>query len=499
MSEQPAGVVFDPETKVEASHYSIEHHEEALSSNKESQIFEEEIEPSVGHRLEKRIKRKLDLRLLPILSAIYTMALVDRTNLGGARIAGMDEATGLDVGNRASVTILVFYIGYIVFEIPSNMVLKKVGPAIWISALAAAWGLVTLGIGFSKNYQTVAVCRVLLGIFEAGMFPGCLYLMASWYQKFELQKRVAIFFMTGSFLSSFANILCLGLTRIANNPEKDGWKYIFIVQGAMTIAIAAIGWFAIVDFPDSEIRKVKFLSADEAEMIKLRLIRERGSSEGERVSWDTIRAVSLDWRVWSLSFVYMAGAAGVYGLLLFLPIVLRRGLGYSQTASYLLAAPPAAAAVIFTFVVSVLSDKYHVRGPFVLLEGSLAIIGLCMIGFLDSPTPRYIGSFFGSCGSNALIVTAASWQQNNIRGDAKRSVLAAFQVMSAGVGGIYSALVFRQQDSPNFVPGLVACCALVAWSMVLTVVTIPFLVHANRQADRGKRVIEGSRVFRYVW
>ena len=141
----------------------------------------------------------------------------------------------------------------------------------------------------------------------------------------------------------------------------------------------------------------------------------------------------------------MSGAAATYGLLLFLPVVLRRGLGYSQTMSYLLAAPPAAAAVAFTFTVSWLSDRYHIRGPFVVLEGSLAIVGLCMIGFLDTPTPRYVGSFLGSSGSNALIVTAAAWGQNNIRGDAKRSVTAATQVMSAGLGGIYSALVFRQQ------------------------------------------------------
>lgn len=147
----------------------------------------------------------------------------------------------------------------------------------------------------------------------------------------------------------------------------------------------------------------------------------------------------------------MSGAAATYGLLLFLPVVLRRGLGYSQTMSYLLAAPPAAAAVVFTFTISWISDRFRFRGPFVVLEGILAIMGLCMIGFLESPTPRYIGAFFGSSGSNALIVTAAAWGQNNIRGDAKRSVTAATQVMSAGIGGIYSALVFRQQ---------VRCCCV---------------------------------------
>ncbi|KAK4942860.1 hypothetical protein LTR10_017436 [Elasticomyces elasticus] len=314
--------------------------------------------------------------------------------------------------------------------------------------------------------------------------------------------------MTGSFLSSFANILCVGLTHIADDPGTNGWKYIFIVQGTITIAIAITAWFLIVDFPEREIQKAKFLSVDEAQVLRARLVRDRGSAEGERVTWRTIKAVGLDWRVWSLSFIYMAGAAGVYGLLLFLPIVLRRGLGYSQTKSFLLAAPPAALAVIFVLLISIISDKYRIRGPLVILEGALGIIGLCMIGFLDHPTPRYIGSFLGSCGCNGLIVTAASWQQNNIRGDAKRSVLAAIQVSTAGIGGIYSGLVFRQQDAPDFVPGLVACCALVAWSMLLTAITIPFLIRAKQaggswREDPGrkhvvplclvKRTFEGSR------
>ncbi|KIX08765.1 uncharacterized protein Z518_03422 [Rhinocladiella mackenziei CBS 650.93] len=180
----------------------------------------------------------------------------------------------------------------------------------------------------------------------------------------------------------------------------------FIVQGALTIGVAILGWFWIVDFP---IRKAKFLSADEVRVVKYRLLRERGSSEGENVTWRAVQIVGLDWRVWTLSFVHARGAAGTSGLLLFLPIVLRKGLGYSQTMSYLLAAPPSAVAAIFAFAVTLISDRYRIRGPFVVLEGAFTIIGLCIIGFLDNPAPRYAGSFLGSCGTNALIVTAAAW------------------------------------------------------------------------------------------
>lgn len=145
------------------------------------------------------------------------------------------------------------------------------------------------------------------------------------------------------------------------------------------------------------------------------------------------------------SFMYMTGAIGVYAFLFFLPLILRNGLGYSLELSFILSAPPAIFSVIVAMGISWLADKTRLRGPFVIIQGLIAIIGLCMTGFLSSPTPRYVGTFLGEAGVNGLVVTCLAWQANNIRGDAKRSVASAIQIMISGIGGIYSSLVFRQQ------------------------------------------------------
>lgn len=123
-------------------------------------------------KFEKRVLRKIDTRLLPILGCLYTIALVDRSNVAVARISGMDEDLGLTQGNRVSVALMVFFIGYILFEIPSNAFIHKLGAANWLAFLAVAWGLVSLGIGFLNNWVGLAVLRALLGVFEAGFFPG---------------------------------------------------------------------------------------------------------------------------------------------------------------------------------------------------------------------------------------------------------------------------------------------------------------------------------------
>lgn len=124
-----------------------------------------------------------------MLGAMYTLCLIDRTNIAGARISGIDEALGLAKGNRYSIALLVFYIGYVIFQLPSNMVLKRVGSSLWMSILGIAWGLLTVGLGLVKTWQGLAVIRAFLGVLEAGLFPGCVYLIGSWYQKHEVQKR----------------------------------------------------------------------------------------------------------------------------------------------------------------------------------------------------------------------------------------------------------------------------------------------------------------------
>lgn len=141
---------------------------------------------------EKRVLRKIDWRLLPILGCLYTIALVDRSNVAVARISGMDEDLGLDQGSRASICLMIFFVGYILFEIPSNAFIHKLGAANWLAFLAVAWGLVSLGVGFLHSWQGFAVLRVLLGVFEAGFFPGQL-IMSAYRRRSFLTPQQAVF------------------------------------------------------------------------------------------------------------------------------------------------------------------------------------------------------------------------------------------------------------------------------------------------------------------
>jgi len=123
------------------------------------------------------VVRKLDLRLLPVLATIYAFALIDRVNLPNARIAGMDEDLQLSVGERYSLLSMIFFVPYIIFQFPANIIIRKLGAALWLSSLVVCWGVVSIGMGFTTKWDQLLGCRVLLGILEAGYYPGCIFLL----------------------------------------------------------------------------------------------------------------------------------------------------------------------------------------------------------------------------------------------------------------------------------------------------------------------------------
>ncbi|KAL2674277.1 hypothetical protein Neosp_012728 [[Neocosmospora] mangrovei] len=476
--------------------YSISHHDNIDMSKEEVERAETGGDEQQDAQFEKRVLRKVDWRLLPILGCLYTIALVDRSNVAVARISGMDEDLGLDQGSRASISLMVFFIGYIIFEIPSNAFIHKLGAANWLAFLAVAWGLVSLGIGFLHSWQGFAVLRSFLGVFEAGFFPGCVYLVSSWYKRYEVQKRMAGFFLTASALSAFANILAYGLIQISKHHSYKGWRWIFIIEGAITVLAGIGSWFIIVDFPDSSANT--FLTPEERAFVKARLAADRGPEEREKVTLKVIAKTAADWKPWAYSLMYMAGAVGVYAFLFFLPIILRGGLGYSLEMSFILSTPPALFSVVEAMAISWLADKMKMRGPFVVFQGLIGIIGLCMTGFLDSPTPRYIGTFMGVAGANGLVVTTLAWQANNIVGDSRRAVSTAILISMSGVGGIYSSMVFRQQDAPNYLPGIIAVMAINIAAVVTAVVSMILLRWENQRADKGEALCEDREGFRYT-
>ncbi|RSL49519.1 hypothetical protein CEP54_012380 [Fusarium duplospermum] len=198
---------------------------------------------------DKRLVRRIDLHVLPWICITYALSLIDRTNIAAAKIVGMEADLNL-AGNKFNVALLVFFITYLVAGIPSNIVIKAVGTQSYLTVLIASWGAIAMCFGFVKTYGQLLALRVLLGFFEGGFSPACIYLISCWYKRYEVQQRLAIWFVFGSVVSGFTGVISYGFSLMEGKGGLRGWSWIFIIPGAITVAVAIPIFFFVAEFPE---------------------------------------------------------------------------------------------------------------------------------------------------------------------------------------------------------------------------------------------------------
>jgi len=447
---------------------------------------------------ERKLMRKIDWRLLPILGALYSISLIDRTNISNARVAGMDKDLQLRVGNRYNITLLVFFIPYMIFELPSNLVLRRVGSANWLAFIALSWGTVMLGQGFVKSWQALTACRLLLGLCEAGFFPGCVYLVSCWYVRYEVQKRLAAFYLFSVFIGGLANILAYGLMHMDGLGGVRGWSWIFIIEGLLTMTVAIAAWFIIVDFPDKS-EKTGFLTHEQAEFVKRRIENDRGDSVPDRLTWAVLGKHLLDLKLWAFATLFMSATMPAYAFAYFAPVIIA-GMGYSAGAANALSAPPACAAVFTALAIAWIGDKYKVRAPLIAFQAIVCFIGLMIVAYVKNNGVRYFGIFLGVAGCQGNVPAILAYQSNNIRLQSKRSVGSALQIGFGAIGGIIASTAFKEKEAPKYVSGLWATAALQIYTLIALCGMSAFFTYKNRKFEQGtlKKPIEGQPGLKYT-
>ncbi|KAF2210373.1 hypothetical protein CERZMDRAFT_113301 [Cercospora zeae-maydis SCOH1-5] len=456
-------------------------------------------DPVYSYAEQRKIIHRLDLRLITVAGVIYMNSLMDRSNLPNANIAGMSIDLQL-TGFRYSLISLVFFITYTIFQPPATLLTRKIGPRLFLSGICLAWGVVMIGFSFVQNWVVLVPLRLLLGLFEAGYFPGVVYLISTWYARYDMQKRYAGFYALGLVASGCSGILAYGLMQLDGQGGLEGWRWIFLVFGLLTVASAFLGFAFLVDFPDVAVNKNhwKFLSRDEIQFILRRIDKDRGDAAQEPWNFRKWLAAGKDWKIWLFALCFFGLTTQAYALAFFLPIILNSNMDFDVGESQLLTAPPYAASAIVMFLCAWIGDKYRVRGPLLFFTATLGIIGAALLGWADSAGVRYFGTFLICMASNGGIPTVMAYQANNVRGQWKRAFASATLVGFGGIGGIAGSTVFRSQDSPTYIPGLITCIAVNVMIIVIVAFNTVVFGRQNRKADRGEVVLEGDPKFRYT-
>lgn len=225
-----------------------------------------------------------------------------------------------------------------------------------------------------------------------------------------------------------------------------GWRWIFIMEGILTLVIAGIGFLFLVDFPEKAHLTWRFLDERETKWVIDRVNRDRGDASLEPFNVWKFVACALDLKLWMFGMLFFCVLCNSYAIAYFLPTILG-SMGFDQGQSQYLSAPPYVAGAILMVATAWVGDKYHLRGPLIVFNCLVTIVGLAVMAYTQNNAVKFFGVFLTVMGISANIPTIMAYQANNITGQWKRAMSSAIFVGMGGVGGIAGALVFRSQDA----------------------------------------------------
>ncbi|KAI8943323.1 hypothetical protein NX059_001341 [Plenodomus lindquistii] len=383
----------------------IEHHENAARlSPKET----------------KKLLRKLDWAILPLVSLMYLLSFLDRSNIGNARLAGLERDLGM-TGWDYATAVSVFFPFYIISEVPSNLAMKKFRPSIWIPSIMIAWGIVMTLMGIVHNFAGLLAARMALGLAEGGLFPGVAFYITLWYKRSETGSRIAIFFSAATAAGAFGGLLARGIMEMDGVAGIDGWGWIFILEGIATVVVAFASFFLLHDYPET----AKFLKENERAEIVQRL-REDGSALSTEFRLSFAKDALKDWKIWVNCLMTFGNFFPLYSISIFLPTIIR-GMGYSNENAQLLSVPPYVLACIATISLGFWTDKRG-RGVYVIGIASVAIIGFIILLTVENNAVKYFATFLVLLGIYPNVPQITTWNSNNIGGAVKRGVGVAMQI-----------------------------------------------------------------------
>lgn len=471
--------------------------------------------------LEKSLKKKLDWQIVPLCLILYLLSFLDRTNIGQARLNGLEEDLKMRKdGYDYRIALTVLYIPYIIFEIPSNLVVKRFGPARWIPFLVMSWGLVSTLQGLVTNKTGLYVNRAFIGLAESGILPSLALYLSFFYKREEMGVRQALYFSGASLSGTFGGLLATAIGLIKHKP--GGWAWIFIIEGIFTIFFGLLCFWIL----PNDISKLWWVTPQEKKLAYARMAPpvSKPTQDPENVDAFTttekrVAAATDDKleyngkfvlreviRTFTDPLVVLFAASGyayatlLYSSAFFSPTIIRTlGIASTTAEAQLLSVPPTAAAFFVSITAAVLSDKYRWRWISVVCLILLSIAGVGLAYGPKVASQRYGGIILLSCGTYSIPPLGISWMLNNTAGLYKRATAIALYIVFTNGGGILSVWLFYNNEAPRYRRGfLVNLCLNIAALALVTIAEL-YMLWENRQRKAGKRDYRVTELKQLGW
>lgn len=275
----------DPSDTKTLSHDKI--YSDGVSSDGISEAY---LDPVV----QKRILRKLDMRLAPLFCVLYFLSYLDRSNIGNAAVAGLTAQLGL-TGGQYSTAVSVFFATYVATMFPLVLLLRKLKTHRCITIMLAAWSFVTIGSAFVRSFETLVVCRVILGLCESGFFPCISLYITMVYNRQEQGLRFAYLFSATALAGMFGGLVATGITRIGNVGGLRAWSWLYIIEGLFSLLAVPWAWYSLPE----HVTKANWWTPEERAGMELRDQKRLEYMGTEKLDWTQVRSALKDWRLYT--------------------------------------------------------------------------------------------------------------------------------------------------------------------------------------------------------
>lgn len=428
---------------------------------------------------EKRLVRKIDYMIVPLLWLCYNLQYLDKTLVNYAKVMGLEDDTKI-TGNQFSYLALMFYITYLVFELPTGYAMQRLPTAKYLGANVAMWGLIVALNCTAHNFAGLVVLRVLLGVFESAVAPALILITSMWYKKSEQVPRMGLWYLgtgTGTIIGALASF---GFQHY-HADQFTSWQIMFLLFGLITIITGcAVAYF----LPDNPM-KARYLTHDEKIWAIERLRENQTGIENKHYKLYQAIECFKDPQTWLLSLITISSNVPNGAVSSFQATIIQ-GFGYTSEQTALLSIPSGFVAICSILTATFLGGHFNQRGIFIIMLLCPGLIGGCLMAFApaDNVAAKLAGNYLTNC-IGATLPLLYSWVAANYAGHTKKVTMNAVLLMSFCLGNIMGPLTFQDKDAPDYIPAKIAIVVTVLVAGCTTAVLMFYYRWENKRRDRN--------------
>lgn len=408
--------------------------------------------------LERRTIRRVIRRIVPFVMLLYFVAFLDRVNIGFAALT-----MNADLGFSSAVFGFgagIFFIGYFLFEVPSNLILHKVGARIWIARVMISWGIVSGAMAFVQGQTSFYVLRLLLGIAEAGFFPGIILYFSYWFPARHRAGVVAMFMAAAPISTALGSPISGALLEMHGIGGLAGWQWMFLIEAVPAVVLGVVVLFYLTDRPE----KAGWLADDERAWLVAEMANDGAAKTA--TGHNPLRALA-DPRVLALSLVYFGTSAGLYTLGIWAPQIIR-GFGLTPLVVGFVNALPAVVAVAAMILWARRSDRTRERAGHVALACLCAVAGLVLAANATTVAVVVLALAFTNIGVSAAKPPLWAMPTTFLSGASAAAGIAAINSVGNLGGFVGPAMIGWLKDKTGgYAAGLYFVAALLLLSALL--------------------------------